>query len=264
MVTQSRDFGQMAREMRASLDKYSKEELADLLTHLVRVYVVEGGASVSLDAGVSADWQQLRALSFSQLVLHLQMNLPHEELRGLHVSGARVWVEQGGVEISLTPGEESAEQPPDADVIEPTQEPVPAQRAGSPGVAIAVEPPATGPVYPDRWDEPPVPVRGAPRPRSSEHTGSPGTTIEEVGRVQRPEVRLRNQPPSPPSRLPPPTAGPGPSRRGETLPPPREERSDERFSMPAIEEVREKFPPDQDPAEEVGEVSDRFSMLELD
>ncbi len=210
-MTERRDFGLMAQEMREALDQYSREELADLLTHVVRVFVVEGASPVQVDhQEAPAGMSELEGLTFAQLVLHLQMNLPHPELQRLRVSGRDVWAEARGVELQLTGdgSAESAEEPPDADIISAhdgpgvfTQE-APARRP-FPSAASEPEP---APEPPSPWDLPPPASRQA------------------AASIPRPDVGLRDPAPQVPA--------------------------------PRL--------PDSEPDEDIGDASDRFSMLELD
>ena len=48
-MTRTRDFGPMAGKMRGALERYTKEELIDLMTHLVRVYVLDGTVSAATE-----------------------------------------------------------------------------------------------------------------------------------------------------------------------------------------------------------------------
>lgn len=265
-MSERRGVGRMTDQMREAMEQYSREELMDLLTHIVRVYVVEGGgAGVSVESAPQG-LSELRGLSFSQLVLHLQMNLPHEELRRLHVSGSRVWMSSSdGRELDLTE-EAPLEAPPDPEVIEPSapvdESPrarVPAQeafgsrgarRGGAPGVS-AVD----GPVVaaPQGREEGSAPL-GAPRPRRAPRQDA-GSVAQRAGQVARPDVGLRGEQPSSTPRLPPSSTreqrdwledmGGGRRQAASSGPSPAEASSE------SVED-------------EVGEVSDRFSMLELD
>lgn len=287
-MTERRDFGRMALEMRESLDQYSREELADLLTHIVRVYVIEGSQGVSVEAPPSPGMDRLKQLSFAQLMLHLQMNMPHEELRKFQVSGQSVWIEDNGREIHLTATEPAQELPPDADMIAPEMVTPPSPRAVTPvAQPMAAAPPAP-PSEPwgsrdeaprqapaDPWEtrgtsaprqapsEPwgsrdtaprqapaPAPV-GLPRQRRQAPSG-PGVTAQDAGRVQRPSVGLRDQSATQ-ARLP-------SSNQSPQNPPPR------RVQNPWAEELRDDSPKsgNEKSTEEIGDVSGRFSMLELD
>jgi uncharacterized protein YjbI with pentapeptide repeats len=209
-MTERRDFGLMAQEMREALDQYSREELMDLVTHLARVFVVEGNAPVALEEAPPppAGMSELSGLSFAQLVLHLQMHLPHDELRRLRVSGPDVWVERGDRQVTLTTsaGDEPLEEPPDNDIIGAHDDQLLGRRRSA-------SPPAAGgpPSEPAEWDAPPP------------------ATHREAGQIPRPSTGLR----------------------GDA----------ERPQPPAPQPHTESEP---DASEDIGESSDRFSMLELD
>ncbi len=268
-MTDSRDFGRMALDLREALDTYSREELADLLTHIVRVYVIEGNSSVSMDGQASAGMQDMQNLSFAQVILRLQMSLPHEELRRLQVSGSRVWVESQGREIALT-DDGPNEMPPDPEVIEAPPAPAPERsyepdpwetggRTAAPTPAPVAQNSESSPrvervrAEPEPWGGTPSVSRrttpGAVAPRSAMRdesaTRTPGVTMEEVGSVQRPGLDLRTQPEAP-ARLP----GAPPRRR--------------RPSWSAEPTSDETTVPDRSKDEDVGDVSERFSLLELD
>ncbi len=252
-MSDRRDFGRNAKQMREALEQYSREDLLDLLTHLVRVYVIEGdgggGVGVETEPSSSMGLEALSELTFAQVVLHLQMNLPHEALRQIQVSGERVWVTSGGVEIDLVE-RRPQEAPPDAEMIErdlPTRESV-GEDFGQRDVREPTrgERAVTGPVVPEAEPvaEPVAPREGTPRSRQSVGQ-TPSTTARDAGRIPRPSSGLRGQPST--LRTPPPAAdqdrdaGPSPRRGGS-----------------------ESLGDSGQEGEDVGDISDRFSMLELD
>ncbi len=316
VMTERRDFGRMAAQMRSALDQYSREELADLLVHLTRAYVVEGNAPVSLDTSHGGGLDDLRDLSFPQLILHLQMNLPHEELRRFQVSGGRVWVEHQGREVALAGGEVALELPPDAELIAPELVEPRGGRREERGATGLREVPAARrdeatrreestrredtarreettrrdleerwdepaprvervELRPELWDEPTprvvreaapgvvAPRREAPTregavTRESAAAVSSGVRVEDAGRVERPSVGLREQGDASPRR--PPTTQPAAMtqrRAGWSSEPTSDEPR-----RPSQEGAKGK---EKDSAkDEVGDVSGRFSMLELD
>ena len=238
-MAERRDFGPVAGQMREALEKYSREELADLLTHIVRVYVIEGKEPQLSEAGKVSSEDNLRALSFPQLMLHLQMNLPHPELKRLRVSGDRVWAERDGAEVLIAGEPEPDEQPPDWDEMgEAARDETPRRRPR--GVRAA-----TGPVRREAPPEPTTPPPGTPRRRRAEPAPTPATMAAESAQVERPGVGLRDEPASPAT----------PPRRER--PSPREWFQEASAPPPAPSSSK-------DPDDEVAERSDRFSMLELD
>jgi hypothetical protein len=101
-MSDARTFGPAAEEMKVALQRYSKEELVDLLTHIVKTYVIEGTLPLETNAGRQQSEAHLATLSFPELVLHLQMRLDHREWQQFSVSGDDVFVESGGQRLSLT------------------------------------------------------------------------------------------------------------------------------------------------------------------
>ncbi len=232
-MTKSRDFGPIAGQIRGALDAYSKEELADLLTHLVRTYVVEADAPIQMETPQSTLPSNLESLAFAQLILHMQMNLPQSELKQFRVSGNRVWVEKNGREIVLSGGDEPAamEEPPDADIIAPAprieMDSAPAVRVSQPSPGTRTE--ESAPMIAQRDANAPV---GTPRARTQPAQSTPAANSN----VQRPSVRLRDE-------------------FGAAAPPVGRQSSGPKPRVP---------PPEQPKKEKVTDTSDRFSMLELD
>jgi hypothetical protein len=172
----ARSFGPVAEEMSAALEQYSKEELIDLLTHIVKTYVVEGTLPLKPDVGVSTSDEQLAQLSFPQLILHLQMRLDHREWNQFSVSGEDVWVSVGGQRLNLTGRPSALPQ-----VQAPGRAPAAArpEAAAQPAApAAAAAPPAPNPT-PRQETPPQVP----PQPtveRASDEVGPAGPAPEDL------------------------------------------------------------------------------------
>lgn len=101
-MSSSRSFGPVAEQMKGALQKYSKDELVDLMTHIVKTYVVEGTLPLRTEGDDRRSEEELARLSFPQLLLHLQMRLDHREWSAFSVSGEDVWVSIGGQRLNLT------------------------------------------------------------------------------------------------------------------------------------------------------------------
>lgn len=113
-MSSSRSFGPVAEQMKTALQKYSKDELIDLMSHIVKTYVVEGTLPLRTDGEDRRGEEELARLSFPQLVLHLQMRLDHREWSAFSVSGEDVWVSIGGQRVNLTNRQTApASAPPD-------------------------------------------------------------------------------------------------------------------------------------------------------
>lgn len=100
-MTHSRDFGPLAGDMRAALERYTKDELVDLMTHFVRVYVLEENAPLTPEVAPDSAPSELSRLSFAQLLVHLQMTLELEELDRFRVSGEQIYVTIGEEEFLI-------------------------------------------------------------------------------------------------------------------------------------------------------------------
>ncbi|MCA9562470.1 MAG: hypothetical protein KC561_03230 [Myxococcales bacterium] len=101
-MTIARSFGPAAEEMKSALEKYSKEELIDLMTHIVKTYVVEGTLPLKSEPSKKDGEEGLAELSFTQLISHLQMRLDHKEWDFFSVSGGEVFVTVRGQRLALS------------------------------------------------------------------------------------------------------------------------------------------------------------------
>lgn len=88
--------------LRASFEPYTKRELADMLAHLVKTYVIDGTAPQKPELGIIDFPRHLRDLSFIQLISHLKMHLDLPELNLFSVTGGEVLVKIGGRDYSLS------------------------------------------------------------------------------------------------------------------------------------------------------------------
>ena len=68
------------QEIKAALERYTKEELVDLMEHLLRIYVLN--EPVKLDTAVSKpeSMKDLSGYTFPQLLTQLQNSMEMEEL----------------------------------------------------------------------------------------------------------------------------------------------------------------------------------------
>lgn len=285
-MTESRDFGRMAQELRQALDQYSREELADLLCHIMRTYVIEAGAPLELDTGPEPGLSELRSLSFAQLVLRLQMSLPQEELRRLEVSGSRVWVRDGQREIPLTQEEPEPEPVPDAEVIDrepPRAEP---PRSASPQEAPARPAAPARSAEPDPWEAPgggwdpptrdpePAPAPAPPRVERVQAEPEPWRPAPAVTRQAAPGAiapRSGDRPVSGRAGISMEDMGqvsrPAAGLRGQADTSPRlpgQEQRPRRRPAWAAEPTVDEVPPPEPVEDDITETSERFSMLELD
>ena len=88
-------------QIRSALERYSKEELVDLMEHLIRLYVLN--EPVNLDSALSKPetLRELTGYSFSQVMSFLKSTLDLEELDQFRVSPITTYVNIGGMELDL-------------------------------------------------------------------------------------------------------------------------------------------------------------------
>ena len=89
------------QELKAALERYSKEELVDLMEHLLRIYVLN--EPVKLDTAVSKpeSMKDLAGYTFPQLLTQLQNSMEMEELGKFRVTPYTVYVNSGEAEFDL-------------------------------------------------------------------------------------------------------------------------------------------------------------------
>lgn len=89
------------QEIKAALERYTKEELVELMEHLLRIYVLN--EPVKLDSSVSKPEtiRDFSNCSFSQLLSYLQTNLEMEELGKFRLTPYTVFVSIGEAEFDL-------------------------------------------------------------------------------------------------------------------------------------------------------------------
>ena len=135
------DPRRQTREIREALSRFEPDQLLEILTHVFRQYVVEGGAPPAMQLQ-----DELTGLSFAQVIERLQLRLDLPELRLFELQGGRVMVRVDG---RLHPLETADSRP----------EPLPMQRV------VNVQPMAAAP---------------APPPAQPPASTSPGTESRET------------------------------------------------------------------------------------
>lgn len=223
------DIRDLASNVRDAFAEMDRDALLDILTFVVKEYVVEGPPPTLIhQAETLAD---LKPANFSQLITALQTRFDFPELATLVVDGNSVGVRIGGVVQPIL-----AQRTPPIGAAMPAATQVTAspgsgelidtrpEAAGSPGVRI-VE----------------MPLQQRPQPPASAPPPSRGLSVR--GRANEPSVQppaRADAPASPPAAAPAPTAPP---------------------TSPATASVPEK--PDK-PEGSGDDASARFSLLELD
>jgi hypothetical protein len=89
--------------LREGLGRYAKEELVELVLHLVRAYVVEGIQPFKPDTAMVNVPRTLRELDFPGLVTELKRQLGLPELELLTVRDNQVYVKLGGRDFVVSP-----------------------------------------------------------------------------------------------------------------------------------------------------------------
>ncbi len=137
------DPRRQTREIREALSRFEPDQLLEILTHVFRQYVVEGGAPPAMQLQ-----DELTGLSFAQVIERLQLRLDLPELRLFELQGGRVLVRVDG---RLHPLETADSRP----------EPLPMQRV------VNVQPMA-------------IPAAPTPPPAQPPASASPGKSSRET------------------------------------------------------------------------------------
>lgn len=114
--------------LRSSFEPYTKRELADMLAHVVKTYVIDGTTPQKPELGIMDFPRHLRDLSFIQLISHLKMHLDLPELNLFTITGGEVLVKIGGRDYSIS--NPYASPPPPAPEPAASAAPAEPQRAG--------------------------------------------------------------------------------------------------------------------------------------
>src|SRR5687767_12704700 len=143
------DLRELATNLREAFADADRDTLLDILTFVVKEYVVEGPPPMLIhQAETLAD---LQGASFAQLITALQTRFDHPELAMFVVDGEQVGVRVGGVVQPLLPGRQpmtaTADLPRPAAgvrVVETTlaPRPPPQQPAAAPAQPAQAPPPA--------------------------------------------------------------------------------------------------------------------------
>lgn len=158
------DIRELARNVREAFADADRETLLDVLTFVVKEYVVEGPPPMLIHQAETLS--DMQGKTFAQLITALQTRFDHPELAMFVVEGDNVGVRINGVTQPLLPGRAG----PAVQMIDtrPNQAPPPPQ----PGVRVveanlAPRPPQPAPAAAAQPAPPPsrgLSVRGAPSP----------------------------------------------------------------------------------------------------
>ena len=192
------DLRELAANVKEAFGEMDRETLLEILTFVVKEYVVEGPPPMLVHQAETI--AELQGLTFAQLIQALQTRLDHPELSMFSVDGDQVSVRVGGVMQPLLAARQpmgaQAAQPaaapppqPGVRVVEtPLQQrpaaPVPAQTSGNAppparGLSVRGRPQGEGeaPPQPQQAQQPPAapqpPAQGQAQPGAPEQKDKP-------------------------------------------------------------------------------------------
>lgn len=185
-----RDIASNVREAFADADR---DTLLDVLTFVVKEYVVEGPPPMMIHQAETLS--DLKGMSFAQLIAAMQTRFDHAELAMFVVDGEQVSVRVGGVVQPLLPSRQPLAEPP----------------RPAPGVRVVETTLAQ--------QRPAAPVAAAPAPRPAAPAPAPSAPPPTRG------LSLRGRPTgeggdAPPPAAPPPAPAPTPPPAAAAAPPP--------------------------------------------
>lgn len=88
-------------QIKSALQRYSKEELVDLMEHLLRIYVLNEPVKLDSKASKPESVKDLSGLSFAQVISLLQNSLELDELAKFRVTPYTVYVSIGDAEFDI-------------------------------------------------------------------------------------------------------------------------------------------------------------------
>ena len=88
-------------QIKSALQRYSKEELVDLMEHLLRIYVLNEPVKLDSQASKPESVKDLSGLSFAQVISLLQNSLELDELAKFRVTPYTVYVSIGDAEFDI-------------------------------------------------------------------------------------------------------------------------------------------------------------------
>ncbi len=196
------DLRRQTREIHEALGRFDREQLLDILTHIFRVYVVEGANLAAPPPAALSD--ELSGLSFAQLIERLQLRLDLPELQAFEVQGGRVSVRVDGRLIPLEAAASRSDPPVPPPALARPQPPASSTPAGSaaaearPAASPSAAPPAglqsaASAVRAEaRPSAPPRPASSAPVSASSRPSAMP--TNPPAAPANPPPARSENKP----------------------------------------------------------------------
>lgn len=195
------DLRRQTREIHEALGRFDREQLLDILTHIFRVYVVEGANLAAPPPAALSD--ELSGLSFAQLIERLQLRLDLPELQAFEVQGGRVSVRVDGRLIPLEAAASRSDPPVPPPALARPQPPISSAPADSAAAEVrpaaspsAAPPGAAGAASAARAEARPSapsrPASSAPVSASSRPSATP--TNPPAAPANPPPARSENKP----------------------------------------------------------------------
>ncbi|HEX2569051.1 MAG TPA: hypothetical protein VH877_05775 [Polyangia bacterium] len=155
------DLRDLIGDIRTALERHPREALIEILTYVFKEYVVEGPAPLAATPPALAE--DLTGMSFAQVIEALQLRLDLPELALFQVQGDRVSLQLGGRQIPIEAQAARPEPLPPAPPSTPASSPPPAAApVSSASASPAAAPPADAGQAPGTLRAP-LPA-AAPRP----------------------------------------------------------------------------------------------------
>jgi hypothetical protein len=195
------DIRELASNVNEAFADADRETLLDVLTFVVKEYVVEGPPPMLIHQAETLS--DLRGQSFAQLITTLQTRLDHPELAMFVVDGEQVGVRIGGVVHPLLPSRQPAgtaadlPRPPGVRVVETTLQPRPQPAQAQPAPQPAQAPRAAQPAPPPARG---LSIRGQPGASPAPPPSAQGQPP--AGQGQPPAGQAPAQPPAGASAVP--------------------------------------------------------------
>lgn len=110
------------QEIKAALERYSKEELVDLMEHLLRIYVLNEPVKLDTSLRKPETLRDLSGCTFAQILSQLQTSLELDELGKFRVTPYTTYVSIGEMEFDLNGPTPTLAKEPSAVSSEETNE----------------------------------------------------------------------------------------------------------------------------------------------
>lgn len=111
MSEQRPDPRQISGQLRAALEAYDKAQLADMLAHVFKDYVLEAAPPLRVSGSVDDEVDALASLTFVDLIAQLKARLDLPELDLFRIENGRVLVSTGDGLVPVVAGSAREAEP---------------------------------------------------------------------------------------------------------------------------------------------------------